>query len=111
MRKAALLSILMIISIAGTGTATTETSPAIDGDFSDWDSDEDVQTDAGKTLYFTWDSNYIYIGWDGTNWASDGDFFFYMDTGTGGSSTTKDWSGTHTLPFAADYGLVAGGGD
>ena len=111
MRKAVLLTILMIISIAGTGTATTETSPTIDGDFSDWDSDEDVQTDAGKTLYFTWDSNYIYIGWDGTNWASDGDFFLYMDTGTGGSSTTKDWSGTHTLPFAADYGMVAGGGD
>ena len=111
MRKAALLSILMIISIAGTGTATTETSPTIDGDFSDWDSDEDVQTDAGKTLYFTWDSNYIYIGWDGTNWASDGDFFLYIDTGTGGSSTTKAWDGTHTLPFAADYGLIAGGGD
>lgn len=76
----------------------------INGNLSDWDaSTEFMEGDASKNLYITWDGNAIYIGFSGVVWDTEGDLFVYLDTGVGGTNTSIDWSGIHTLPFAADY--------
>ncbi|MEM3886961.1 MAG: hypothetical protein QXO11_00795, partial [Thermoplasmata archaeon] len=82
---------------------TTYNTINVNGDMSDWESDELIATRNGKNLYITWDENNIYIGWTGTDWTSEGDLFIYLDTKTGGTTTSKDWYLTHTLPFEADF--------
>lgn len=75
----------------------------IDGDISDWMADEVMGSDAGKILRITWNSSHFFIAWEGTAWETEGDLFIYLDVRSGGSSTSDSWSGTHTLPFQADW--------
>ena len=110
MKKATLLTSILLVSLAGTSYATTNNTITIDGGLSDWDSDEDVQVDNGRTLYVTWDTTYLYLGVSPHDFGGDGDFFAYFDTAAGGTSTAKTWeSATHTLPFQADYGIASEG--
>ena len=91
---------------AGRAGATSYNTISLDGDLSDWDTDEEMGTDATKKLYLTWDDAFLYVGWDGTNWDSEGTFFVYLNTSAQGSRTSIDWDGTHTLPFKANYALA-----
>ena len=63
----------------------------------------------GVSLHLTWNSTHLFIGWEGTDWAStDGgaDLFVYLNTSSGGTSLSKEWGLSHVLPFAADYAFV-----
>ncbi|MEC8671822.1 MAG: hypothetical protein VXX84_03570, partial [Candidatus Thermoplasmatota archaeon] len=94
------------------GSRTTYNTISIDGTMTDWDSDEDVDTDNGDTFYITWDSSNLYFGWTGSNFASGGDLFVYMDVDgtTSGTSTSKNWGGTHSFGSAKmDYAFGAEG--
>ncbi len=77
-----------------------------DGDLGDWAADERMGTDATKVFYLTWDDANLYIGWDGTDWSTDGNLFVYLNTSSGGSYSSIDWDGIHSLPFDADYALA-----
>ena len=61
------------------------------------------------TFSMTWDSDNLYLAWDGTDWKSSdegADLFIYINNSEGGSVLSKDWNFAHTLPFAADHGFV-----
>ncbi|MEM2900389.1 MAG: Ig-like domain-containing protein, partial [Thermoplasmata archaeon] len=73
-----------------------------DGSFADWLISYN-ETTAWDKFLISWNETYLFLGWNGTNWASSGDLMFYINTTNGGSSQTLDWSGIHTLPFQADY--------
>ena len=56
----------------------------------------------------TWDESHLFIGWSGTDWASESDgadLFIYLNTTEGGTPLSKDWNLAQTLPFAADHAL------
>ncbi|MGB9637143.1 MAG: right-handed parallel beta-helix repeat-containing protein, partial [Thermoplasmata archaeon] len=73
-------------------------------------SDELIATRNGCSLYITWDASNLYIGWTGTDWDGWGDFFAYFDSVSGGTATSVDWNGTHTLPSAIwDFAFCAEG--
>ena len=74
-----------------------------DGDLGDWAADENMGADATKDLYLTWDESFLYIGWEGTDWGTEGNLFMYINTSAEGSRTSVEWDGTHTLPFKADH--------
>ncbi len=67
----------------------------VDADLSDWNSDEliefvtiaDNNTDYDSAFYFTWDSNFIYVGANATY--VDNVFFVYIDTNPSGGSTNQ----------------------
>ncbi|HFD39500.1 MAG TPA: lamin tail domain-containing protein, partial [Anaerolineae bacterium] len=100
---AALLVLALTATVAG---ATAYHTITVDGDTSEWSPDDMMETDNGGDLYITWDENNLYIGLGNVNVDDDGVFFIYLDTTTGGSTTSMTWNGTHTLPFAADYGMA-----
>jgi len=87
-------------------TATTYNDINCDGSLSDWAADEFMEQELGKDLRVTWNANNLYIAISEVNWTVDGDLFIYLGVDSGGSSTTADWSGTHTLPFNADYAFT-----
>lgn len=82
----------------------------VDGNLGDWNSTERFPAYLGTTTnasfwYLTWDSTYLYGAWDrGTSFETTDMVFIYIDTTSGGGTTTPNWNGagTHTLPFAAD---------
>ncbi len=75
----------------------------IDGNIADWNADEKMGTRNSCNFYVSWNATHVFIGWNGTNWAGDGDLHIYMNTTLGGSSTSKAWNGVNTLPFEADF--------
>lgn len=106
----ALPSVQMLPVSPVSGSRSTPHTITVDGSLADWHADENMGEESGKTLYMTWDSSNIYFGWDGSDWSVDGTLFFYFNTTTGGSRTSIDWDGTHTLPFKADYALAVDDG-
>jgi len=60
-------------------------------------------------LYFTWDSDHIYIGYEEHAFNGGGDFFVYFDTKTGGVNYSSDWWGVKQFPpgFLADFSVNA----
>jgi len=90
---------------------TTHNTISVDGALGDWHTDEKMGVDASKSFYFTWDADNLYFGWDGTNWALEGDLFIYINTTMDGSYSSVDWSGPHTLPFKGDYVFCMEGSD
>jgi len=86
---------------------TTYNTITIDGDLSDWSTDELMEIDNGAGFYLTWDSDNLYFALSNVNLIDAGTFFVYFDTITGGTTTSYDWIGIHNLPFDADYALGA----
>ncbi len=63
-------------------------------------------------LWGTWNSGHLYLGTFGAGWGPSRRFSVYLDTGTGGLTTTMPAvtaTHVHTLPFAADYAFTVGG--
>ncbi|MCX8173655.1 MAG: fibronectin type III domain-containing protein [Thermoplasmata archaeon] len=81
--------------------ATSYHTITCDGEFDDWALDEYLGTSGNTRLYFTFDTDNLYFGFD--RGSADNDIFVAMDTLAGGTATSVDWHGTHTLPFDADY--------
>ncbi|MEW5759444.1 MAG: glucodextranase DOMON-like domain-containing protein [Candidatus Thermoplasmatota archaeon] len=77
----------------------------IDGELSDWKIEELRGEKAGKKFYFTFDLTTLYFGWEGNDWASEGDLFIYLNTSSLGNYESSSWNGFHSLPFQADYGF------
>ena len=101
-----LFFVLFSISISTFFTdtqGTTYHNITIDGSISDWNTDELLATRNSCKFYTTWNETHIFFAWNGTNWACEGDLHVYLNVSSGGSSTSKDWNGVHTLPFEADY--------
>ncbi len=98
-----LVCLIALPAFAPNVPATTPHSISCDGSIADWAADERCGARNGTEFFVTWDATYVFFAWNGTNLVSQGDLFIYMNTTSGGSSTTTDWSGTHTLPFLADY--------
>ncbi|NPA74767.1 MAG: extracellular solute-binding protein [Euryarchaeota archaeon] len=100
-----LLSILYNIPSA---KAASFHSITCDGNLADWAKDEYLGDDFSKDAYFTWNATSLFVGWNGTDWSTEGDLFIYFNTSAGGSTHTIAWNSqaSHTLPFAADYSLI-----
>jgi len=98
------LGIVLVLCLTVLNThALTPHSITIDGNLDEWNADEYMGTVNGAKLYITWDAQNIYFAWNGTDFGTEGDLFIYMNTTSGGTYTGKEWYGTHTLPFEADY--------
>ncbi|MEM3445041.1 MAG: fibronectin type III domain-containing protein [Thermoplasmata archaeon] len=83
------------------GSGTTYHTITCDGDFEDWALDEVLGISGNTRLYFTFDRDNLYFGFD--RGSTDNDIFVAIDAIPGGSQTSVDWHGTHKLPFEADY--------
>ncbi|MBX3001788.1 MAG: VCBS repeat-containing protein, partial [Caldilineaceae bacterium] len=60
-------------------------------------------------LWGTWNDDALYLAHSEAGWDSTRQLFVYLDTASGGlSSSLPAFSATHTLPFAADHLLVLG---
>ncbi|MGB9636895.1 MAG: hypothetical protein ACPL1Y_06570, partial [Thermoplasmata archaeon] len=93
------ISILHVFTVQ----STTPHTITVDGLLGDWSSDECLGSSQQKKAYITWDAQNLYFAWEGTDFGTEGDLFIYLNTTAGGSYTSKDWYGTHSLPFDADY--------
>ena len=100
-----LAAITLTENMAPSAHATSYHSINPNGDLAEWAADEHMGTDSTKDLYLTWNDENLYFGWDGTDWGSEGNLFFYFNTSSDGSFTSIDWDGTHSLPFKADHAL------
>ena len=105
MRRCALLLAFLFLLPQWSAMAAT-----IDGDLGEWSPESMMGTDSnGVSLLVDWDSTNLYIGWNGTDFAStsDGaDLFVYLNTSENGSYTSKDWNGVKSLPFKADHAYI-----
>ena len=111
MRKALFICCILLIQSGFIfASANTPETITIDGNLGEWSNESHIATDANNvTFSMTWDSENLYIAWDGTDWKSSSegaDLFIYINSSEGGSVLSKDWHFAHTLPFAADHGFV-----
>ena len=111
MRRTAFTLVLLFIAPSLLGVvAETPDTIVLDGDMSDWPADSLETTDSNDvTFRMTWDESHLFIGWSGTDWASESegaDFFIYLNTSEGGTPLSSDWNLAQTLPFAADHAFV-----
>ena len=111
MRRTALVLVMLFMAPSLLGVvAETPDTIALDGDMSDWPQDSLQTTDSNAvTFRMTWDESHLFIGWSGTDWASESegaDFFIYLNSSEGGTPLSKDWNLAQTLPFAADHAFV-----
>ena len=104
-----LVMLFLAPSLLGVVAETPDTI-SLDGDMSDWPQDSLQTTDSNAvTFRMTWDESHLFIGWSGTDWASESegaDFFIYLNSSEGGTPLSKDWNLAQTLPFAADHAFV-----
>ncbi len=104
-----LVILFLAPSLLGVVAETPDTI-SLDGDMSDWPQDSLQTTDSNAvTFRMTWDESHLFIGWSGTDWASESegaDFFIYLNSSDGGTPLSKDWNLAQTLPFAADHAFV-----
>ncbi len=80
-----IISALAILTLAAPlAWATTYHTITVDGDMSDWATDEDMETVGPYTLYLTWDAANIYLGLTGAYLGDDPNqdksFFVCFDT-------------------------------
>lgn len=59
-------------------------------------------------LWGTWDAGKLYLGMSGHDWSEKTPLALYFDTQAGGIGSSLPISGSHTLPFAADFAFVVG---
>jgi len=107
-----ILSFIGMTAIAVVFLATTYHTITVDGNLTDWASDEAFSTSTpGVTWYITWDENYLYLGTAGGS-KSEG-HIVYIDTdpqpapnqtsGTGTTTGLNYDNHTPTLPFSANF--------
>jgi len=101
--KGKILVLMAIMLLVGWAWATTPHTITVDGNLSDWNSDELIIDDANddslwandevKEIYLTWDADNLYIGANYT--VSNNAFIVYLDTDYAGGETDfeHDWSG------------------
>ena len=94
-RTAILLTTLFLVPVwLGVVTAVTPDEITLDGDMGDWDGDTLQSTDSNSvTFRMTWNETHLFLGWSGTDWASESDgadLFVYLNTSEGGSPLSKD---------------------
>ena len=111
MRRTAMVLVMLFLAPSLLGVvAETPDTISLDGDMSDWPQDSLQTTDSNAvTFRMTWDESHLFIGWSGTDWASESegaDFFIYLNSSEGGTPLSKDWNLAQTLPFAADHAFV-----
>ena len=113
MRRVGILTVAMFLAPAWIGIVSADTPDEItlDGDMSDWDAAGAYSsTDENNvTFRMTWNDTHLFIGWSGTDWASESegaDLFVYLNTSEGGSPLSRDWNLAQTLPFSADHAFV-----
>lgn len=115
---AALLATALVVG-AAPALATSYHTISFDGDMSDWQVDEVMETDGTYTLYLTWDATNLYLGLTGATLGDDPtldkSFFACFDTNLlPGSGATADGYGNvsfNTSTFAPEYCYYwAGGG-
>jgi alpha-amylase/alpha-mannosidase (GH57 family) len=111
--KTALAIVLLLLAVpllSIVGIASTPDDVTADGSLSEWDSDTLMATDSNSVSFrLTWNATHLAFAWDGTDWASlteGADLFVYLNTSDDGSPLSKQWSLSHTLPFAADHAFV-----
>ena len=90
---------------------TTYHNITIDANLSDWHNDENLTGKDNANWYLTWNETTIFVGVSRgeTFHGSTDDYdvlWVYMDTTSGGTTTSVDWNGMHTLPFSADWCFV-----
>ncbi|MCB9153463.1 MAG: hypothetical protein H6649_05330 [Caldilineae bacterium] len=97
---------------------TWQSSVRVDGylDFAngEWDPStellgSDPRPGRAVSLYATWDSDDLFLAWQGPHWGPDGAGVIHLDTQTGGTATPYGGAG-QTLPFEADFAVVSGPG-
>ena len=91
-----------------------------DLNFADWTASGGKQVAQGSTanngvqsLFVGWDATQLRLRWDGANISNDGDLYFYLGTGSTGSTTLFNPNGASqsgVLPFAANYVVRLAGG-
>ncbi len=99
--------------------ATSYHAITVDGDLSDWEGDEILETDSDRTVYLTWDSANLYLGLElptgeylGDD-ASNKSFFVAIDTDmTNASGAAADGYGnvTFTSPYLPEVIYYYAGG-
>ncbi|MEM3567671.1 MAG: right-handed parallel beta-helix repeat-containing protein, partial [Thermoplasmata archaeon] len=90
---------------------TTYHDIVMDASLSEWDQDENMGGRDNVSWYFTWNETSLFVGCarGGTFHGGNDDYdvlWLYLDTETGGTTTSVDWNGQHALPFAADWCFV-----
>jgi hypothetical protein len=91
---------IILMVCVGSANATTYTSINPDCSISEWESDENLGSGStSNDLWVTWDASNFYIGIDNWNFESSGsgDIQIYIDTGSGGGTTSVNWDGTRTI--------------
>jgi len=90
----------------------------INGDTSDWQSDELLESRNNNSFYVAWDDTCFYFAYGGSDGdLANADFFVYLQTssvtGSDSTYTTINWGGqgTHTLPFGANYAIAVENGN
>jgi uncharacterized repeat protein (TIGR01451 family) len=77
-------ALVILVLTASLASATAYHTIVVDGDLSDWDADEFMETDGGYDLYVTWDADNIYLGLTGAylgdDPVQDRSFFVCFDT-------------------------------
>jgi len=101
--KRALLvfGLIILLLVPQSTSAGTYHSIVCDGNFDDWAIDEMLGYSANARLFFTFDENYLYFGFD--RGSADSDMFIAIDSIPGGVNISVDWYGVHHLPIEADY--------
>ena len=106
------------LSIISDGDYTAYSSPVfegamiVDGDSSDWVGGNDLNPsgyampgNVGGPMYLTTDSGNVMFGFDAVSTASS-DVYIYIDSNDM-AGTTTGFNGVHTLPYAADFVIIA----
>ena len=102
-----LMFFILLIPVIPYSVAISPSDIVIDGDLSDWDSDDSLGSRNGAEFGFTWDADNLFFYWNGTDLSSvdeGADLFLYLSTNDTGSNTSKAWNFVkHNLPFKANY--------
>ena len=71
--------------------------------------DTDSRSGSPQSLYNAWASSISFVGWSGADWETDGTLFVYYDLYDGGTTQPISYTGSISLPFAADYAATYDG--
>jgi len=92
----AALTMVSALLAAGSGVALATTGRAgitMTGSCSDFQSDEKFSANSSTTIYITWDSTNLYIGWEGGDTAGNDSRLMGFDLNPGSSDPTQTYDG------------------
>ena len=106
------LSIISDLDYTAYSSPVFEGSMAVDGDSSDWiggnalnPSGYAMPGNVGGPMYLTTDGGNLFLGFDSVSTATS-DVYVYIDSNDM-AGTTSGFNGVHTLPYAADFVVIA----